>query len=235
MRYPGLPIVWRLDGDEEDIADAAAREGVELTRSSPRGRVGDHLPRYPAAGSACARALGRKGLSAVEGSSGLDVRSVRMHADSLERVGEYIAKVGFEITSPSTKDGRHGNRAPFAILRDALATGLADDCELWLEWEEASHGRRQLTWSQGLREWARLGCEATDEEIVEEDQHGNDALILPPETWDAVRDRVSELLDAAEVGGVAGAMRWLDRQGLRWFCPDRHRTGPPPGHSIAGR
>jgi hypothetical protein len=41
-----------------------------------------------------ARTLGRKGLAAVEDSGGLDVRSVRMHADSLERVGEYIAKVG---------------------------------------------------------------------------------------------------------------------------------------------
>jgi hypothetical protein len=127
-----------------------------------------------------ARTLARKGLSAVEDSSGLDVRSVQMHADSLERVGEYIAKVGFEITSPSTKDGRYGNRAPFAILRDALTTSLADDCELWIEWEQASHGRRQLTWSQGLREWARLGREATDEEIVEEDQHGEDVVILPP-------------------------------------------------------
>jgi hypothetical protein len=100
-----------------------------------------------------ARALGREGLSAVEDSGGLDVRSVRMHADSLERVGEYIANVVFEITSPSTKDGRYGNRAPFPILRDALATGLSDDCDLWLEWEAASHNRRQLTWSQGLREW----------------------------------------------------------------------------------
>jgi hypothetical protein len=163
-----------------------------------------------------ARALGRKGLSAVEESGGLDVRSIRMHADSLERVGEYIAKVGFEITSPSTKDGRYGNRAPFAILRDALATGLADDCDLWLEWEAGSHNRRQLTWSQGLREWARLGREATDQEIVDQDQHGDDVLILPPETWLAVRERVAELLDAAEVDGAVGAIRWLDTRGLAW-------------------
>jgi hypothetical protein len=31
-RYPGLPIVWQLDGDEEAMTDAAAREGVELPR-----------------------------------------------------------------------------------------------------------------------------------------------------------------------------------------------------------
>jgi hypothetical protein len=66
---------------------------------------------------------------------------------------------------------------------------------------------------------ARLGREATDEEIVEADQHGDDALILPSETWEAVRDRVADLLDAAEVDGVAGAIDWLDRRGLRWIPP----------------
>jgi hypothetical protein len=31
-RYPQLPIVWRLDGDEDDMTNAA-REGVDLPRS----------------------------------------------------------------------------------------------------------------------------------------------------------------------------------------------------------
>ena len=66
---------------------------------------------------------------------------------SLDRTADYLAKITSEITSPSTKEGRDGNRAPFAILRDALATGLAEDCELWLTWEKVSHNRRQLTWS----------------------------------------------------------------------------------------
>ncbi len=38
-----------------------------------------------------------------------------------------------------------------------MDTGLTD-CARWLEWEQGSRGRRQLTWSQGLREWARLGA-----------------------------------------------------------------------------
>jgi hypothetical protein len=41
---------------------------------------------------------------------------------------------------------------------------------------------------------AGLGREATDEEIAREDQHGDDAVILLPETWNAVRDQVAELL-----------------------------------------
>jgi hypothetical protein len=32
QRYPALRIVWRLDGDEEAMAAAAAQDGVELPR-----------------------------------------------------------------------------------------------------------------------------------------------------------------------------------------------------------
>ena len=165
------------------------------------------------------RALERRGLSAVAERGGLDVRPVRMTADSLDRVSDYVAKIAAEITSPSTKDGRYGNRAPFAVLRDALATGLYADCQLWLEWEQGSHGRRQLTWSQGLREWARLGREQTDQEIVEQDMHGEDVLAIAPEAWPQVREQVAELLDVAELGGVTAAINWLNSRGLEWIIP----------------
>lgn len=170
-----------------------------------------------------ARALGRRGLSAVEGRGGLDVREVAMTGDSLDRVAEYLAKITHEITSPSTKAGRYGNRSPFAVLRDALATGLADDCELWIEWEQASHGRKQLTWSRDLREWAGLHVERTDDEIVAEDLRGDDVLVIAPESWPAVRPHVADLLDAVEVGGLPAAQRWLSSRGLSWSTPS------PPG------
>ena len=166
-----------------------------------------------------ARALERRGLSAVAERGGLDVRPVRMTADSLDRVADYISKIAYEVTSPSTKDGRFGNRAPFAILRDALDTGLADDCELSLEWEAGSHNRKQLTWSVGLREWARLGREHTDDEIVQQDLHGENVLIIPADVWVALRYRITELLTVAEVGGVEAILQWLNRRGLEWIVP----------------
>jgi hypothetical protein len=46
-----------------------------------------------------------------------------MTGDSIEAVADYISKVTHEITSPTTKDGRGCNRAPFRILLDFLATG----------------------------------------------------------------------------------------------------------------
>lgn len=173
------------------------------------------------------RALGRRGLSAVEDRGGLDVREVRMVGDSIERVAEYLSKITSEITSPSTKDGRYGNRSPFAILRDALTTGLADDCELWLQWEQASHGRKQLTWSRDLREWAGLHVERSDEDIVAEDLRGDDVLAIAPESWPAVRLHVADLLDTVELGGLPAAQRWLTSRGLRWSLPSQRRGIDP--------
>lgn len=174
------------------------------------------------------RALSRRGLASVQDRGGLDVREVRMTADSLDRVAEYLSKITHEITSPSTKDGRFGNRSPFAILRDALATGLADDAELWITWEQSSHGRRQLTWSRGLRDWAGLHVERTDDEIVAQDIRGDDVLVIPAESWPRVRAEVADLLDAVELGGLGAAMRWMNSRGLAWFAPPARGEGVTP-------
>jgi hypothetical protein len=164
----------------------------------------------------------------------MDVRVVHMGDASLDRTANYLAKITSEITSPSTKEGRDGNRAPFAILRDALATGLAEDCELWLTWEKVSHNKRQLTWSRGLREWAGLHVEHTDEEIAQQDMHGDDQLIIPSECWPAVRTELAELLDTAESGGAAAARRWLESRGLHWIAVARTHSAMlcPPNVKV---
>jgi hypothetical protein len=126
-----------------------------------------------------------------------------MTGDSIEAVADYISKVTHEITSPTTKDGRGCNRAPFRILLDFLATGNADDYDLWVVWEQTSHNRRQVTWSRALRAWAGLARERRDEEVAAQDHHGDDMFVLPPATWEAIRDGdVADLLDAIELGGV---------------------------------
>lgn len=162
------------------------------------------------------RGLHSKGYTAVRDSGGLDVRVTSDETE--ERLAEYLCKqLAVEATHGHAKQGRRKGRTPFQIASDFFATGDMADLELWGEWEQASRGRRQLTWSQGLRELAGLAeDEATDDELAAEEAGDEDLLQLPAETWRAIRDTaaVTELLDVAEGEGLTGAMRWLRVRGL---------------------
>ncbi|WP_168170457.1 protein rep [Pseudonocardia sp. EC080625-04] len=170
------------------------------------------------------KGLARKGFSAIADRGGLDVRPVQLTADSIESLATYISKAAMEAVNASGKAARgSGSRAPFQILRDAVGTGSADDIELFWEIEQASAGRKKITWSTSLREWAGLHRERTEEEIVTEDQHGEDQLVLPRETWERVQHEAEDLLDIIELEGLPGAERWLRSRGLAYRVVDPGR------------
>lgn len=175
------------------------------------------------------RSLVRRGLAApLMERGGLDVRPVDLGAGSRDAMAEYLGKITVEVTGAVTKSGRRGNRSPFGILADTLATGLATDAELWLEWEQASTGRRQIAWSRGFREWAGVREERSDDEIVAEDTGGDDVLAISAESWPILRTRLADLLDAVELGGLVGAAAWLREQRIDWTPVRpraRHRHG----------
>lgn len=78
------------------------------------------------------------------------------------------------------------------------------DLAVWEEWERASRGRRQLTWSRSMRTLADLADERTDEEnAAEEVGSAADGLVLLPwDTWRAVRPAATHILDFTVIGGV---------------------------------
>jgi hypothetical protein len=163
------------------------------------------------------RVLERKGFTSWKHRGGVDVRMATLSRDNL---AHYFNKLAREVTSSHTKESR-GGRSPFKILTDGLATGDADDLDLWSEWEQVSYGKRQLTWSLGvhdLRKLADLG-EQTDEEIAEEHLAGEDLIALPHSTWEALlrAELTTDLLDAAEIAGVDGACAFLTLRDLKWI------------------
>lgn len=168
------------------------------------------------------RALARKGFSALEFQGGLDARIVT--ADSSGALGMYLSKLALEVTGAMTKTGRKrgsrttsfSSRTMWQVLADGLATGLADDLEAWAEYEKASHQRKQVTFSRGLRQRFRLAEEETDEEIAGKDLGSDDLIALPAETWHAIRGCAEQLLTAAEVDGIVGAQLWLTARRLEW-------------------
>src|SRR3954453_24101977 len=163
------------------------------------------------------RVLERKGLTSWKHRGGVDVRMATLGRDNL---AHYFNKLAREVTYSHMKEAR-GGCSPFKILTDGLATGDATDLDLWAEWEQASYGRRQLTWSLGthdLRKLAGLGAEQSDEEVAEEDLQGEDLIALPRPTWQALLhgELTTDLLDAAEIGGLEGACSFLIVRSLTW-------------------
>ncbi len=143
---------------------------------------------------------------------------IRFGTGALDGLGKYLSKLTYEAVGGRWKNGRKGGRTPFELLHDALEIGLASDFELWWEWEKASKGRRQLTWSRGLKKVAGID-DTTDEEIAAEDDDGDTVLVMPKRTWQQVEPHVEDLLAYTEQWGAEGAMRWLDSRGLRYRLP----------------
>jgi hypothetical protein len=163
-------------------------------------------------------ALIRKGMAApVANSGGLDIRHAT--ADTAKALGGYLAKsvytansAAWEVVGGQGKTAKRGNRTPFQILADAVALGDADDLDLWREWEQASQGRRQHTWSRGIRKQLRLAdVESTDEEVAEADDLAGVVLaVIAPEAWrTGWRFRSAELLEAAEADDTGECLRVL--------------------------
>lgn len=183
---------------------------------------------------------------------GVQVKLVAVGQSGFGALAEYFAKqtapraaesAALEVTHGLQKSGRKfgdRHRTPFEILRDISGvldtrTGeiregydpaaLAADVALWQEYERVSKGAQQLTWSNGLKAAAGIG-DKTDEEIAEEEVGDRDLIMLPAETFRAIRYVSWSLLDAVEIGGVAAGGRWLDDRGLAYevLDPDPHGT-----------
>lgn len=148
------------------------------------------------------------------------VRLTMVPVEKGKGIAAYVAKVqekglGNEMARADMKDAREGNRTPFAILADFGNTGLADDLELWWEYEKATAGRSAIRWSPGL--WAKLmpdQDQETDEEIAAEEMEGSTLAFLLPWTWRRIRaieGAEIAVLEAVETEGWAGLLRVLLR------------------------
>lgn len=112
-----------------------------------------------------------------------------------------------ELTRADLKQGRKGNRTPFQILADFYTHHDMADLDLWHEWEAGSHNRRQMTWAAGFRDWLKLGNEATDEELAEDDSLNGEAVAyLDRKAWRKARWIKADVLDLAEAAQSRAAL-----------------------------
>ncbi|MCX4547253.1 hypothetical protein [Streptomyces sp. NBC_01565] len=159
---------------------------------------------------------------------GVDVTAAtREKADAL---GRYVVKLqeggalAMEMTRADLKVAR-GQKGKTALeLAAYAAAGNQQAIDLWHEFEFATRGVQCLTWSRGLRE--RLAPlveldEREDNEIPEEEvaetPEAPSLLIARDAWWRAivpVYGARADILHAAEVGGLPGAIAVLDGLGL---------------------
>jgi hypothetical protein len=146
-------------------------------------------------------------------------------------VGSYIAKLGFEVAGAG-KSASPGHLTPWDIARKVAETNGADEKarDLWAEWQRATFGRKQLTWSRGARDV--LGRpEKTDAECASEPQSRDDVVLatFAPSEWRALVGSTAILLDAAETGG-RDAVQAIARAILRAHEQTRRRETHPWAH-----
>lgn len=180
-------------------------------------------------------ALKTAGFSAVRG-VGVDVRRAfdgSGLANYLNKQSNDFTKgLANEVTMGSNKKAGKGSRSAFTILAqlkfDDQTTctcngvrGVSDRCNLclWREWEVATHGRRQLTWSRNLS--AILAAEPVDETADTDLTDYVEIVVIKSMAWrdlDA-HNQVHNAYTIFENDGVLAGMRFLDELGIAWHLP----------------
>lgn len=142
------------------------------------------------------------------------------------QAAKYVTKWGLEdeMTKGHTKKAKAGGESPFDLLRAALADAADMQARaLFLEFAEAFRGKRQLSWSNGLK--ARfLVTDKTDDQLAQEkDDRAYLLGLLNVDQWrDVLKlDLRGPLLEIASKGG------WEAVQRLLYFV-DGARDMPPP-------
>lgn len=178
-----------------------------------------------------ANALATRGIDFIKDKGGLDWQTAKPGDE--KTLGQYVAKLGVkavnpidgiskEVTLGGFKKARKGNRTPFQILEDVFAYGLEEDRKLWIIWEKVSRGRRALNWSQGLRDWAGLGAEKTDEELAAEETSSTTVALFKNEDWKKLRRVGSgDLLDVMEQNGLEAGYQWLKEHRICYEIPPK--------------
>ena len=145
----------------------------------------------------------------------------------LTKATDSARRIGLEVTQTQSKTlrGAHKTRSPWELLDDVENLGLAESLGLWHEWERGSKGRKQMTWSKGMRDLVGLVVEKSDEDVAAE-EHGSgadDLVLIDAAGWKrltAVPVDLARLLVVTEATGLRGLRVFLDERSITYSVMD---------------
>lgn len=176
----------------------------------------------------------------------LDVRGGEDAAAYITKYGrEEMWGLSRELTADVAKEAKGEHLKPFGLLRRSLDARLTDEerarcAARFVQFAEAFHGKRLLSWSPGLREWFGL-TEREDEEVAQEDAASEATQpvgVLNAEQWKIVlsRNALAELERFAaedclnpdtgqdDLNGFVDFLAGLPKKSGGWFmAPMRRR------------
>lgn len=127
--------------------------------------------------------------------------------------GKSKTALGAEMARSDIKAGYGSSIVPFELLDDENPY-KSQSAMLWQEFVETTKGRRAITWSKGLRDLLRLEEEATDEEIIEQDEaEFSETVFLIPSLHYRIMYRnglLADVLDLVEAGLIHEAVKLSD-------------------------
>ena len=132
-----------------------------------------------------------------------------------------VDRLGLEMTYSQSKRARSGHSTvtPWELLAGVVDDGDAAALKLWHEYELGSHGRRQITWSRGLRDRFALAPEQSDQDLaaVEVGSDADTVLMTPAAGWAVLVAHpswIAEALDVLQVAGVLALSTYLAQRGV---------------------
>lgn len=143
-----------------------------------------------------------------------------------EKQGERRVSIGVELVRGDIKAGRAGSLNPFELL-DAQGEGSEAARRLWVEYVEATRGRRALSWSRGLREYLLPDEEEqTDDEVVEDTEQADLLAVIAAEDYDRNMKNQPEVLAAVLEAAEAGDIEMIEALAVDHPPPERRKPGP---------
>ena len=161
------------------------------------------------------RSLSKVTISGRRGSRPLDGNDHSFRWHPAEAAGAYVAKFGAaeELALGTHKTGRNGSRTWLQLLVDA-GDGDAHAGHLFRIYARAFKGRRQLSWSPGLKQLVGI-AELADQEIAERaDEPSVLVACIPVERWRLavlLPGSRGAILEAAERGGAEAVAQVVAR------------------------